>query len=106
MLLLLVLACGAPCAPDDDCARCVARDRRDACLYERLQTVPAAQLDLAIQTADAINDPVVRGAGVSLWLERSAPALSRPEQESMCSLLEGSVRRACDRRAASPHLQR
>lgn len=105
-LWLLLASCGARCRPDDGCAACVGPESRDLCLYDRLQATPADRFDIARDAAAAITDPVVRGAGVSSWIEQAGRQLSRSQQESLCQLLDGSAGEACRRRAASPHLQR
>jgi hypothetical protein len=100
--LLLLHGCDSGPTPCEDLA---VQVERDLCAFAALDARPpptaaAAEIELA-----RIVDPVVRSAATLGWL-REHPDVSGNQVGPLCLLLEGSERKACVRRANSPHLHR
>ena len=56
--------------------------------------------------ASAIEDPIVRGAGVTRWIAERADQLDPQRGRALCLTLDGPDRGRCQRRLSSAHLRR
>lgn len=106
-MLALAGACDSDrCQPAAGCSDCASAEQADRCRYDQLLALPADDHAQVLRIGATIDDPILRGAAVAGWSERHGRSLPLAVQESLCTLLSGSQRRACERRVASPHLQR
>ena len=99
--ILLSISCQPP-----TCEEMAQGMERDQCFHDRIATLPAAQVSGVIDAAGQINDPMVRGAAVSSWVEVNVGKIPQAEGHKLCSFLEGRDQSYCERRLSSPHLQR
>jgi hypothetical protein len=101
-LPLLALACGGP----QVCAEMPAGLPRDSCFRDRIQTLPADQIQAVMADANEIQDPMVRGEAVTTWVQARAAQIPPAEGQALCRLLNEQDTAWCQRRLSSPHLQR
>ena len=96
-----MLACGGL-----DCAAMSPGLERDRCLGSDLKELPPGAWERALQIAEGIGDPVVRGEAVFFFAEQSAGQVPPQGIQSLCGVLEAIEARICTRRLSAAHLQR
>ncbi len=90
------------CALTLECAGAASPLDRDLCRYRRASAASASEAHAELA---AVEDPVVRGAGVITWI-RAHPDAPAADAWPLCSLLVGGERKACERKLSSAHLRR
>ncbi len=96
LALALLVGCNTP-KTNENCDGIPTGIEQDVCMGKRLKETPAAEVDLAIERAKKIRDPMVKGEAVSSWVEAHANEIPPHQGQKLCSMLEG--------RDGAPHLQ-
>ncbi len=97
---LWLWACEVPCPQQPPGAG------RDACTYAEVLALPAADTAEVLRRVQSLDDPVVRGAAVTRWVEQHAGTLDPAQGRALCETLDGPDQGQCLRRLQSAHLQR
>ena len=103
-LALAASACGDK-EPNANCDGIPTGIEQDVCVGKRLKEVPAGNIDQAIDLANKIRDPMVKGEAVSSWVEAHANEIPMDKGNKLCMMLEGRDASYCQRRLSSPHLK-
>ena len=91
--------------PNENCDGIPTGIEQDVCMGKRLKETPASEIQLAIERANKIRDPMVKGEAISSWVEAHANEIPPNQGQKLCSMLEGRDGAYCLRRLSSPHLQ-
>ncbi len=102
MSWLWVLACGSAEVGTD----CAAADQPDVCRQDVLLAVPPTATAEVVAAAEAIADPVLRGAALFTWIDAHRGRVPVESAETVCAVLEGRVQHVCERRISAAHLNR
>ena len=105
LLLLLLSACDGSEAPTPQtCDAMAAGLERDQCFHKEIEALPGAQLDVVLQKAALIQDPMVKQAAVYAWVEDHNNEIPRDRGQALCQMLDGRHQSHCMRLLSSPHL--
>jgi hypothetical protein len=104
-LALCFLAACETQEPNENCDGMPTGIEQDVCMGKRLKDTPASEIEVAIERANKIRDPMVKGEAISSWVEAHANAIPPNQGQKLCSMLEGRDGAYCLRRLSSPHLQ-
>lgn len=76
----------------------------DTAVVARAVAVPAGDVEAMDALLASIEDPIVRQAALTAWIDAHATKQSLSAVTPLCERLEGAGRVVCLRKAASPHL--
>lgn len=91
--------------PNENCDGMSSGMEQDVCLGKRLKETPASEIQLVMERAAKIRDPMVKGEAIASWVAAHANAIPPNQGQQLCSMLEGRDGAYCLRRLSSPHLQ-
>ena len=97
LLLWLGIACG-----EQTCDEMTGLDA-DACRHEEIRA--SSDAAVVLQTAQAIDDPIVRGTAVTEWVSAHKNEVQQADGLALCDLLEHPEKGVCRRRLQAAHLQ-
>jgi hypothetical protein len=88
------------------CAESATSRLADICHYDALLATDPADPAAALNHAQEIGDPIIRGAAILKWVQVHNRQIQADEGRKLCRLLGDRERTACERRLYSAHLQR
>ena len=75
----------------------------DTCRHEEIRA--STDAGGVLQTAQAIEDPIVRGTAVTEWVSAHKNDVKQADGLALCELLEHPEKGVCRRRLQAAHLQ-
>jgi len=107
MTFWLFIACTQATLSSEGCDELQNAQARDTCRYQAFMDLNPSQIDEAFNTAEAFEDPIVKGAAIVGWVQKHSREISQEGGEKLCGILtKTSEQAACKRRFSAAHLQR
>ena len=100
------LACSTNEAGNQTCDSMEQGQLQDECFHDQLMSTAAANIELVIELANKIEDPIIRGAAIFRWIETHNREIPRERGRALCEILSDREKTSCERRLYSAHLQR
>jgi hypothetical protein len=106
LMFTVGVACGNPEEVAQSCETATQGPARDECLHDQLMSSGAPDIEIVIELASRIDDPIIRGAAIFRWIEIHNREIPRERGRALCEILSDREKTSCERRLYSAHLQR
>jgi len=89
-----------------DCEKKASQREQDVCYFDLLSKEEVDGLEGALEAAAAIEDSVIKSAGVLEWIAQNNRKVSPEEGQRLCDVLVNWEKTQCERRLYAAHLRR